>query len=111
LKGETVTDNLENANADPSKNGPHLLTGAIELTPEARSILTKQVNRRIVWGYKATKAVFQGLSLLPLIISIFFLVVGYDLILRSWQGALVVTIAVGLPAFVSFWLFRWASRI
>ena len=106
-----MTDNFESAQADPDKSSGPLLAGAIELTPEARAILTKQVNRRIVWGYKVTKAVFQGLSLLPLIVSIFFLSVGYDLILRSWQGALVVTVAVGLPAFVSFWLFRWASKI
>ncbi len=106
-----MTDSFESAQADPAKSSGALLAGAIELTPEARAILTKQVNRRIVWGYKVTKAVFQGLSLLPLIVSIFFLSVGYDMILRSWQGALVVTVAVGLPAFVSFWLFRWASKI
>ena len=106
-----MTDNFKSAQADPAKSSGTLLAGAIELTPEARAILTKQVNRRIVWGNKVTKAVFQGLSLLPLIVSIFFLSGVHVLLLRSWQGALVVTVAVGLPAFVSFWLFRWASKI
>ncbi len=106
-----MAENLENADASASKSGPHLLAGTIELTPEARAILTKQVNRRIVWGYKIAKAVFQGLSLFPLIISVFFLAVGYELALLSWQGTLVVTTAIGLPALLSFWLFRLASRI
>ena len=106
-----MTDNLKNSDAGPSKSGAPLLAGAIELTPEAQAILTKQVNRKIVWGYKATKAVFQGLSLLPLTISIFFLAVGYELALRSWQGTLVVALATGLPALLSFWLFRLASKV
>ena len=105
-----MTDNLENANADPSKSGPHLLAGAIELTPEARAILTKQVNRRIVWGYKATKAVFYGLCCLPLLISAFFGYGFYNAGVDSIPAALLALVFVGGPIGISWLLSRLVSK-
>ena len=106
-----MTDNFKSGQADPAKSNGPLLAGAIELTPEARAILTKQVNRKIVWGYKVTKAVFRGLSLIPLLASVFLLVVCYDLALKSATGFFVVTAIVVLPALFSAFLFRLASKI
>ncbi|WP_155914708.1 hypothetical protein [Asticcacaulis sp. AC460] len=105
-----MTDNLKNANADPSNGGPHLLAGAIELTPEARAILTKQVNRKIVWGYKFAKAGLFVLCGLPLLASLFF---GYGIattgIDNVGQGMLAIGL-VGGPAALAWFLSRLVAR-
>lgn len=105
-----MTDNLENANSDPSKSGPHLLAGAIELTPEARAILTKQVNRKIVWGHKVTKAVFYSLCGLPLFASLFFGYGFYNAGIDSLPVAGLAMIFVGGPIAISWLLTRLVAK-
>lgn len=106
-----MADNLETSDTGPTKGGPHLLAGAIELTPEARAILTKQVNRKIVWGYKATKAVFQTLACAPLLISGFFLYVAITSGRPTIGSAFAAILFIALPAFVSMLLVRLANKI
>ena len=106
-----MTDNIEPAQAGPAKSSGPLLAGAIELTPEARAILTKQVNRKIVWGYKITKVVFYGLCGLPLLASAFF---GYGVArggVENLPQALLATALVGGPAVVSWFLTRLVAKL
>lgn len=106
-----MTDNFESAQADPAKSSGPLLAGAIELTPEARAILTKQINRKIVWGYKVTKFVFYGLCGLPLLASAFF---GYGVarggVDNLSQGLLAIAL-VGGPAVVTWLLTRLVAKL
>lgn len=105
-----MTDNRENASADSTRTSSHLLAGAIELTPEARAILTKQVNRRIVWGYKVTKAVFYCLCCLPLLISAFFGYGFYNAGVDSIPAALLALVFVGGPMGISWFLSRLVAK-
>jgi hypothetical protein len=82
----------------------------VELTPEAQAILNKQLNRRIVWSYKATRATLIVLSLSPLLISAFF---AYGAAVGGVNnlGHLALAAAlVCIPAIASFGLFKLASR-
>ncbi|WP_040308405.1 hypothetical protein [Asticcacaulis biprosthecium] len=106
-----MTDNRENASADSTKTSSHLLAGAIELTPEARAILTKQVNRRIVWGYKVTKAVFQALACTPLLISAFFLYVGITAGRLTIGSVFAAFLFIALPAVLSMFFLRLANKL
>ncbi len=106
-----MTDNFEPAQADPTKGGPHLLAGAIELTPEARAILTKQVNRKIVWGYKFAKGGLFVLCGLPLLASMFFGYGFYAAGINSIQLALTAALFVGAPIALTWFLGRWVSKL
>jgi hypothetical protein len=106
-----MTDNFESAQTDPSKSGGPLLAGAIELTPEARAILTKQVNRRIVWGHKFAKGGLFVLCSLPLLVSVFF---GYGFVaagINSVPVALVAALLVGGPIVLTWFFGRLVSKL
>ncbi len=81
----------------------------VELTPEAQKILKKQLNRRIIWSYKATRFALIVLSLSPLLISAFF---GWLSLSDGFRDVdvlkvLLLTIA---PAVAAIWLFSMARR-
>jgi len=106
-----MTDNPKNANGDPSKSGPYLLAGAIELTPEAHSILTKQINRRIVWGHRFAKVVLFVLCGIPLLASLFFGYGFYAAGINSVPIALVATAFVGGPMALTWFLIRCVGKL
>lgn len=105
-----MTDNFDPTQAEPAKSSGALLAGAIELTPEARAILIKHVNRKIVWGYKIAKGGLFALCGLPLLISAFF---GYGIattgIESVGQGVLAACL-VGGPALLTWFLSRLVAK-
>lgn len=106
-----MTDNFDPTQAEPAKSSGALLAGAIELTPEARAILTKQVNRKIVWGYKFAKGGLFVLCGLPLLASLFFGYGFYAAGINSIQLALTAALFVGGPIALTWFFGRWVSKL
>ncbi len=81
----------------------------VELTPEAQKILNKQLNRKIVWSYNASKVVLQMVALLPALAALYF---GWGFLsvgINSISGLGTAACLVGLPLLASFGLWRLAS--
>jgi hypothetical protein len=105
-----MNNNPDLTNTDGINRKDHLLCGSIELTPEAREILTKQINRQIVWGHRFTKSVFYILSCLPLLVSAFFIYVGLNADVQNIDWPRLVAL-VSLPALTSLVLIKLVKRL
>ncbi|MBP2159050.1 MULTISPECIES: hypothetical protein [Asticcacaulis] len=81
----------------------------VELTPEAQDVLNKQLSRKIVWSYKATRGVLIGLSLSPLLISVFFAWLSLSAGLRD-VDVIKTLLLIIVPAGAAMWLFSMARR-
>ncbi len=101
----------QNGGSSAKKTDEHLLAGAIPLKPEAQAILTRQVNRRIIVGYKVTKLVFQCLACSPLLISAYFVYVAIIAGPFTLASLIPAALFIGLPALVAFGLFHLARKI
>ena len=101
----------QNDGSSAKKTDQRLLAGAVPLTPEAQAILTRQVNRKILWGYKFVKSVFYCLSSLPILLSALFaygfVAAGID----SPGAALLAFVFVAVPALATALLFRLVSKL
>lgn len=82
----------------------------VEMTPEAQAILNKQLNRRIVWSYKATKAALHILALLPALIALYFVFGFVSAGIDSPTGLLAAAALIVLPLAACWILWRLASR-
>jgi hypothetical protein len=98
-----VTDNQ-------TETGKVEILPGVQLTAEAQAILTKQLNRRIVWGYKATKFFLLAFSLAPLLVSALFTFVAVRSGIPSFRSIAVAFVLIGGPIAVSAWLFSRARR-
>lgn len=81
----------------------------VQLTPEAQAVLNKQLNRRIVWGYRASKILLVALALSPLFATVFFgwVAASEGFAGVDWPRLLMFTCG---PAIVAAFLFFMARR-
>lgn len=96
-------------NKSSKTRGTEVLPGVI-LTPEAQSILNRQLSRKIVWGYKGTRFFLMALALLPLLVSAVFAFVAIRSGVLSFRSVLVGLVLIGGPLAISAWLFSRARR-